>query len=295
MVLATVVTSDAQFNTVHEHFTKLREDVAKLGVDVHSHDFEFHAYDLFGRKDPWRHLDESTRREIALSILEAGVQSRAPYAVLVIDMRGGGSRGIEKLQHVIDGELTRASAELPIARWSQDLQAGVATKYQRRDLGPLVNLTAMLFGLTTSLIDELGLTGKGNVKADKQFFKLVGGWQALFRVLSEDWGTLIDRTFTADMPADYHPQWHLGDEPEEVESWDSYGVQLADYIAYTTRRLWLNPLDVENRRVAITKYDEIPPLPGYPGFFGAIPEWATDRPSRDSSQTHWRRRHMGIR
>jgi len=63
------------------------------------------------------------------------------------------------------------------------------------------------------------------------------------------------------------PDWHFSSDIDEVESYSSYGVQMADFLAYTTMRLsQYSPYDLANR-VAVITQDFLHPLPGYQGIF----------------------------
>ena len=164
----------------------------------------------------------------------------------------------------------------------------VPARLKRKGFGKLGEATGLLLGLTTGLMHQKQMAGEARFLADEQFFTQVEGWEILFRLLKKVWPIWAEAKLFTNWPSNDQPGWHLGDTPEEVDSRRCYGVQLVDFLAYTTKRMWLDPLDVAHR-VAIADLDCIVPSSRYRGVFLGIPPSPKRRQMLDK---YWLRRKI---
>ena len=186
--------------------------------------------------------------------------------MVLVDKEQSGKRGMEEFSQWLDQIREKAQSLMPDEK-KQHLEMLIQKLRSRRGFGALVYLTALLFGLTTGLIHDEGFDGTAEVEVDREFVKQREGWDLIFGLLAKWWPTVAELGVFPLWPKENQPQWHLGSTVTEVDSTDSYGVQLADFIAYVTRRNCENPADLNARRVAIInqKCDQVP-FAGYKGI-----------------------------
>lgn len=172
------------------------------------------------------------------------------FAMVVIDKNQSGGKNIRE----IDKYINQLSEKLkPIISYErrEQLEILIQKLPSQKGFGALGYLTSLLFGVTSGLIHEVGLIGPAKVVVDRQFVKQRPGWDLIFNLNAEYWPIIAELGVFPLWPSNNQPQWHLGTNITEVDSHNSYGVQLADFIAYVTRRNCENLADHEARRVAI--------------------------------------------
>jgi len=122
-------------------------------------------------------------------------------------------------------------------------------------------MIGLLFGLTIGLMNLLRMTEKTHVIADKQFVKQTDLWKSVFILTRICWQEIatMGMFFTWSQK---QPEFLLCDEIIEVESHESYGIQLADYICYATRQFKLQNMQDTLHLSVLDRRNLVPFKPG---------------------------------
>lgn len=265
VVLATLAASDAQIGQIDERCNRLKNKVAEWGVYTSHKKFEFHAHEILQGSGIWRSLGEDKRIEVVKALRRVILGPKLHFAMVLIDKLDGGLQGIAKFSkdtdHIRDQVLANLSDEE-----RHGLESLIKKLPKKKGFGQLGDITGLLFGLTTGLIHSEGFRGSAKLIVDKQFVKQVEGWELVFQIQERSWPMVAKLGLFSLWPKNNQPDWHLGNTVDEIESHDSYGVQLADFVAYTTRRIREEPLGLA-RQVAVVDERFVVPFTGYKGIY----------------------------
>lgn len=253
IVLATLVVSESQLESINKKFISLKSRVAGWGIDTTQPEFEFHTSDIFRGSGIWRNLGEDKKMEIAKA-LRATLTSKMHFAMVVIHKGYGGARALGRFHRFTKLGREEALSLLPEEQKNQ-LWSVVQELHKELGFGPLGDATGLLFGLTTGLMHWEGIRGEAKVTIDNQFVKQVEGWELLFKINAAGWPELAKRKLFPLWPKDNQPDWHLGSTIYPEESYRSYGLQMIDFIAYTTKRIRRDPFAREHSVAVVNEHD----------------------------------------
>ncbi|MDD5510383.1 MAG: DUF3800 domain-containing protein [Dehalococcoidales bacterium] len=287
VVLAALIVSEEELALrVVPRYNRIRNYVADWGIDVNRNDFEFHTGRVFNTDREWRGISESQKRDLLHRIsrivtCKRGGRTRiiphVHFALVLIDKNNGGLESVQRFSK----DIVKYKDEVLTLLSEKEKNAFIAlasSLIKRKGPGQLASLTGVLFGLTTGLMHWVGLKDDNQLVVDKQFVKGTKAWQVLFRILAAAWPIAKSRFFFPGWPARNQPDWHLGNTVNEIDSSASYGVQLADFLAYTAMRSFVRgPYDLSNE-VSIVQRDKFVPFEGYKGILLAV--------SKESRRTH---------
>lgn len=199
------------------------------------------------------------------ALRQAILSPKLHFAMVLIDKWDSGLQGITKFN-----EYTNSTREQVLAYMGEEEKHGlellIKKLRKRRGFGKLGNITGLLFGLTTGLMHSEGFRGDAKLIIDEQFVKQIPGWKLLFQIQAAGWPIVSKLGLFPGWPRNDQPDWHLGNTVEEMKSHESYGVQLADFIAYTTRRFREEPFGLA-RQVALVDEHLMLPFTGYKGIY----------------------------
>jgi len=265
IVLATLIASDTQVEQINRYYSDLKDKVAGWDVDTSHEQFEFKTYEILQGSGIWRKLGEDKRIKVAKALRRAIWDSGLHFAMVLINKEDGGLRGIAKFDEFIGS--TRDQTLVTISEEVKHNLGSLITKLpEKKGLGPLGNMTGLLFGLTTGLMHEKGLRDSAKLIMDDQFVKQIGAWELIFSTHEISWPLIGKLGLFPRWPKNNQPGWHLGSTLDPIDSRDSYGVQLADFIAYTTRRINEKPLSLADQ-VSVTNEYLVFPLTDYQGIY----------------------------
>lgn len=265
VVLATLVASDAQVEQINERCHHLKNEVAEWGIDTSYKRFEFHTCEILQGSQIWRSLSEHRRIALGKALRQVILSLKLHFAMVLIDKRYGGLQGIIKFNEHIN--FTR---EQVLAYMGEEERHGlellIKNLPEKKGFGKIGDITGLLFGLTTGLMHSEGFKDDAKLIVDEQFVKQVAGWKLLFQIQTKTWPVIGKLGLFPLWPKNDQPGWHLGNTVEEVKSHESYGVQLSDFIAYTTKRIREQPLS-SSRQIAVVDERYIVPFTDYKGIY----------------------------
>jgi len=265
IVFTTLAASDAQVGQIDEHCNRLKHKVVEWGVNTSHEKFEFHAHEILQGSGIWRNLSEERRIEVCDALRQVILGLKLHFAVVLIDKLDGGLRGLAKLS-----QDTHTMRNQVLANLSEEerhiLESLIEKLPKKKGFGQLGDITGSLFGITTGLLHLEGFRGSAKLIVDRQFVKQVEGWELVFQIQKRSWPIVAKLGFFLLWPKNNQPDWHLGDTVDEAESYESYGVQLADFLAYTTRHS-REELSGLAQQVAVVNERLIVPFTGYNGIY----------------------------
>lgn len=264
IVLATLVVSESEFEAINGDFISLKNKVARWGINTGQPKFEFHTSDIFQGSKDWRRLSEVQRMEV-LKDLKATLTPRMPFAMVVIHKDYGGKRALDRFHKSIK-PIRKEVLSLLSEDLKNELESRVQQPHKKKGFGPLGEVTGLLFGLTTSLMHWENIRCEAEVTIDEQFVKQVEGWELLFMINAVGWPELAKRNLFELWPKGDQPDWHLGCAIHPEESYKRYGLQMVDFIAYTTKLIRRNPLMRERHSIGVVANHDFVPFCNYRGI-----------------------------
>jgi Protein of unknown function (DUF3800) len=265
IVFAALIASDSQIRQIDERCNRLKNKVAEWGVDTSYKKFEFHAYEIMQGSGIWRNLSEEKRIEVGKALRRAILIPKLHFAIVLIDKLDNGLQGIAKFSEDNDRIFTQVLANLREEE-RHGLESLIKKLPKKKGFGRLGDITGVLFGLTSGLMHAEGFRGSAKLIVDRQFIKQVEGWELVFRIYERSWPIVAKLGLLPFWPQNNQPDWHLGNTIDEIESYDSYGVQLADFITYMTRRIREEPLGLARQLAVANEHFEVP-FTGYRGIY----------------------------
>lgn len=233
---ASLIVSDSTMGSVEKRYLELIEQVGDRDL-CSNPAFEFHTIDMVTGSRLWRGVKKVIRMRLLKEMRSIILELKIPFVVLLINKDEAGIKSTKRFTKMVNeagsiisirkkGELgDRLKKEVP----------GININLLKRQ--PLTNMIALFFGLTVALVNNNRI-GKSTVKADQNLVIQKDLWKAIFLLFRTGyWQEFVKSGAMFTWPADEPPQWLLTDEIEIVDSVDEFGIQLADFIAYTTRYL----------------------------------------------------------
>jgi hypothetical protein len=288
IVLPALVCSKNKLRYAKSHIEELKLKLESWGIDTKSTDFEFHAHPMFTRSGIWGVLSEGNVSEIADDLRNVILALQLPLALILVDKDAQGKNSVKKFKEYI-----KAEADRELKLLSEDQKRLMNQELNRlvgkRGTGPLGYTSSLLFGLTSSLMDIQGYPGNAQVIIGKSDLVNMQFWELLFKLSRICMPSLLQLTEFPNWPEGRKPRWRLGGTIEEGESKDELGLQLADFIAYTTAHLGKGDLAAQK---AVINQDKLRVFGDYPGIsFCAISykrSWkVTSRVAGTRKGRHW--------
>jgi len=253
VVLATLIASDTQIEQINRHCSDLKNRVAEWGVNTSQEQFEFKTYEILQGSGIWRTLGEDNRIKVAKKLRRVIWDSGLHFAMVLINKEDGGLRGIAKFDEFV-GSMRDQTLATMNEKEKHNLGSLITKLAGKKGLGSLGNMTGLLFGLTTGLMHEKGLRNSAKLIMDDQFVKQIGAWELIFFTHEISWPLIGKLGLFPHWPKNDQPGWHLGSTLDPVDSRASYGVQLADFIAYVTRRINEKPSSLADQLSVTNEY-----------------------------------------
>lgn len=300
--LVLVLASNSQLSEMYHKFNELKDKVSNMGIDTSNPKFEFHAVDLFNRKGYWGKLDDNQIRYIGKEIQYIIVRLRLPYVIVLIDKRERGIDTIEQFKK--DVKEFQKQYETHFVDLRATLERLIPQKWKNKGMGKASILVCLLFGLASGLIGELSRTdteykGESDILIDDQFIKQVDQMKVILQRLNSSWLREM-HSKVADFwgwEASKTPEWRVGSDIQNVSSRLYYGVQAADFVAYTTKYQWEHAGTGRSLAAGIAVTSLIPKertyvnFPGYRGIYVNIPRWAVrEQVINKANNQFWKRR-----
>jgi hypothetical protein len=248
ILYSTLIVNDQIIADINEHQLQLIEKLKDWDLEIDSK-FEFHTKDIINKTGMWRHIPKEKIIHILTNIKKIFIDFKIPAVVLVVDKAEGGLGAIKKLNKMANEGITKE-----IKNEIRELLKEVAPEIniERLKGDQLSILVGMLIGLTNGLMNYYMMNEKAKVVLDEQFVKQTDLWRGILILTKASWQSLVKSGVFFTWPSDKELQWYISDEIMEVKSYESFGVQLADYAAYTTRSIKLRDLE-EYKRFSVLK------------------------------------------
>jgi len=299
VTLATLIVSESQRQRINGCFTHLKKKAKQWGIDTDKQGFEFHTNWIFSGRWEWRYVTKERRMRI-LKELRGIVTPATNFAMVVINKDGGGERSLDRFHEWIGHRREEALAIL--SKEKSQLETLLMQLQNKKGFGPLGDMTALLFGLTTGLMHWSGVNDQANTIVDEEFVRQIEGWDLLFQLNMCGWPMVARLGLIPMWPKGNQPDWHLGATIHPEESCNEYGLQLVDFIAHTTNRFRRNPIG-EAGSLAVVRFGDFHEFNNYGGIELVLPCTASCRQlifkkkleQRDNKTRnyYWRKRNKG--
>lgn len=231
VIYATVIIPERLADAIQKAHSVLIAEVATFGIRIHEK-FEFHTVDIVSKNNEWRYATEKQVIFTLSRLKRFFTDFRLPVIVILVDKSEGGSSAIKDIRKQVNMNITQELENQIKVKLREEGFIGDFNRLRGDYLGSLIG---MLFGLTNGYMHNNGLHEKAEVVVDKQFVNHIEYWKAVFMFARLSWFSLAKLGVFYTWPKDNLPEWYLSDSVEELESYSSVGVQLADFAAYTTR------------------------------------------------------------
>jgi len=266
VVLTSLICYEPTVRQVSARYDHLKKTVARWGVDVQSTDFEFHAYEVFSRRKQWRGLSHEQVARIGEMLRKAITEPRLSYVMVKVDKNKNGLSGLRLYHDFIVRTREEAVSQIP-----DDVKTDIGDELKRRHItrgfGRMADLSALLLGATSSLMHREGFKGSATLIVDEQFLMALPAWSIVFEANNLMWPLLHQSNAFRELQGSQRaPKWHLGEEVHSEESHRHFGLQLADFIAYTVKRSQKLPVDLATH-VMLQRDEDFVPFEDYPGMF----------------------------
>ncbi|MGD9115874.1 MAG: DUF3800 domain-containing protein [Dehalococcoidia bacterium] len=251
VILTALIIYGTKTAQVSAHFDHLKNLVAKWGIDTDDPKFEFHSEEIFNRRERWRNLSDEKIERLAKFLRNSVRVPGLSFVVVLIDKR---KRGFDSFLQLIKHsykEMLSNFTEDQLARYNRLLaEHGI-----RKGIGETGQAASLLFGLTTALMHWEGFKGETKVIPDDQFLNGIEAWQFIYAVNSVFFDVLwsilqpeLEKEPTLPKWSKKDPpKWHLGSTVDPADSREYFGLQLADFIAYTSRKVSESGGDIASR------------------------------------------------
>lgn len=264
VVLSALVATEPQIAEIDETLEVLRrrvcEDKAITQLnrrqDFEAPTFEFHATDIYQGERLWQGVPCELRILVLRRLRKTILDLRLPLVVILADKDKGATYGFQALSQYISPLKDFANlrlAENPCAK--QDWEA-YAKQMPQKGVGDFDALIALLLGVTSAFLDLEGFKGNARVVPDDDLFKAVPAWQDILDCVEKHWPDSAQRYQIPGWPRDFKLSgWHLDPQVIPQKSHQNHGVQLADYLAYTTGRYWRLPNELPKNTYVLRDAD----------------------------------------
>jgi hypothetical protein len=257
IVYAALLADEQLIKKQTEQQAVLLDFLQKRGL-VKNCSFEINTHDIVKRSGIWRQIRDDAVTKTLHGLKKIIVQSRVPFIVLLVNRDEGGVSTLQKMQE--EAKLMVHGSEQAVEEIIK--QEVPEIDVQQLKAESLIVALALLFGLCNGLMDKLKMIGKAIPVVDKQFFRQTDFWEGAFALMRVNWQPIVSPGAFFTWRKKDKLEWYISDEVKEVDSQECFGVQLADFLAYTTRALRVRELQSYCRFCPIKKRQLIQKLPG---------------------------------
>jgi hypothetical protein len=259
IVYCVLVVEDQPAKEIEKQMLKLANGLQNKGLHLPI-PFEFHTQEILHGSGAWRSVKKDVRIGILREIRTMILDLKIPIVLVLVDRREGGFRSIQQLS-----EITKVFDE------SEEIKKKFRDRLEREAPGisieklksePLTYLIGMLFGLTNGMLNYLGIKQRAQLIADEQFVRQTYLWKAIFVLLRSYWQTMVGAGLFFTWSSEEQPTWQIADDITQVESIKSFGVQVADYVAFTTRLTRLHDMQDPQQLAVLQKQNLVSLMPG---------------------------------
>ena len=241
VTLTSLIIYGARMSSINAHFNHAKSIVSNWGINTEHPNFEFHASDIFNHRNIWRQLNDQQTSAVARLLMNSIKETRLSFVIVKIDKR---EKGFSEYQQYVNNIQKQIVASIPTdAKFAVETflkQSGVT-----RGIGGMGSIIGLLFGLTTALMHWEKYYGKAEVILDDQFLKGIEAWQQIYSIFHTGfsllWDSLeskvTDKSGFPVWPRNNPPKWYLGNSFQQKGSHLHFGLQLADFLAYTSSHI----------------------------------------------------------
>lgn len=241
ILAAVIIYGDRGMGRVKSYFKYLKEMVAKWGISVDDSRFEFHAADIFNRRERWRKLTDEQLDRLSQTLRNAIKETGISFVLVKIDKR---EKGFHNFLADYD-DVVKSGMSLFTEEQKNQVNKILGRHGVTGGVGRIGHVTSLFFGLTTAQMEWEGFKGNAEAVVDEQFLTGIETWQFSYELNAQYFSLfwelvkpdLETKTNLAKWPKNKSPSWHLGNKVEIEDSCNHLGLQLADFLAYTTRCL----------------------------------------------------------
>ena len=268
-----------------DKLSSLRREISDWGVGSEKEDFRFHAYHLLQPACEWRTIDLKRRKYVAKNLRAQA--SRQPYLVLLVDKNRGGARSMIRFRQ----DMRKAKEAKPdlTEAIASELEHELSEHIKKKSTGKHAEVFAVLLGYINAFVGILGCIGQAKVIMDMGLVTHLEGWNIALDHLRKDDTHVRELASFFDYPPSRSIDWHLATPIAEESSRSCYGLQLADFVAYTTKRRWLKQEGDLASQMSIVAKSDFKRLKDYEGIFLSVPEMKL---VLSSSDKHFWRQHI---
>lgn len=232
----------------------------RVGADPAS--VEFHADKIIRGKGPFKGFDSADREDILARLRYALCESCRLTAVVMLKEQGA-EETLRKMRENVKTETNAAigpsGSPLRLA-----LDSLLSSSLRKKGLGQLGMPVGLLLGLTSGLLTWERVRTPASLILDRNFVQHMGGLHLVTQLANDTWRLMPQIVKFPLWPDNLQPRWLLGTAPQEAESSDWDGLQLADFAAYTIRSLFTDPDSIGAHTCPIAKHRVVflPDMPG---------------------------------
>jgi hypothetical protein len=241
VILTTLIIYSEKMAQVNARFNHLKETVAKWDIDITDPKFRFHSHDIFSPNEPWRKLSNEQREKVAKLLRNSVKEPDLSFVVVLLDKKKRGFSNLLQLIDNVEKEALSGFTRDQLTNYNRLL----AARGIRKGVGDAGQAASLLFGLTTALMHWEGFRGDAKVIPDNQFLSGIETWQLIYAINSGFFDLLwpVLQSELEKEPAlpqwsrNNPPKWHLGEAVDPTDAYKYFGLQLADFIAYTALQI----------------------------------------------------------
>ena len=259
IVFAALLCSNRQKRLVDSYCREIK--------DLIPTNLEFHAYEIFIGSGDWRGITEEKRFEIADKLKNVINIAELSFVVIYIDKDKGGKSSLEKFRNQYKGEINKELSKIPSDQLAK-ANAEVNEMLGNKGFGPLVSCYNLLFGMVSGLLNLDSYEYETSIVADEQFIRNMQGWNSFFKIGKYVWPFIKQSNVFQTWPEEKQPDWRFNENIRECNSKADYGIQLVDYIAYTTKHVYES--EFNSKRFCVIKDNDLVPFGNYEGVFWAM-------------------------
>lgn len=266
VVFTAVLCSNNKKREIDDHCSNIMDNIYDYCNDTNTRPIEFHSSEIFSpRKDSyWRSLPPEIRLQTAERIKNVIRAHNLPYAIVYIDKDKGGVSDIEKYNNFLKERINSELSKVPKAEMNQ-AAITLVKLFGSKGFGPLAHCYYMLFALSSGILDYYGHYVEAQLVTDEQFMKNIKNWNGFFTLCKTAWPFIKANYNFPNWPKGKKPDWRINEKVMERNSCEEFGIQLADYLAYTLMRAKYRGFDA--KRFCVIEPRDLVQFDEYNGIF----------------------------
>jgi hypothetical protein len=261
VVFSALVLTRQQNDKLKQKLSELKNIVFDWGVNVNQPNFEFKIKEIIGKDKYWHGLSQG-KIDNLVTKLKDSFPTNPLFAIVLVHKGIGGLKSTEKLKDDFSDKIAEVKKILSDSDINY-LKDQLKLTKNKLGLGTSGTITNLLFGLASGLIQWEKITGNCITIADNYYVRNTENISLVFQLNNSKWHEISQKNYFDNWPDDFKPEWSLGTELIERDSCDYFGLQMVDYIAYSTMKLRANPFWGYPGFLNISHLVD---YPGYPGI-----------------------------